>query len=192
MAKKLLLATLILVAFVFLPRTAMASEGIVRLTGTNSATRCFVMSTKLDVGTYRLLVDCRNLIYPPSGELFSYIMWATPKEGDRPVRLGALDFGKALLRATSPFTSLFVTAESDESPRTPSDRIVMRGDVEGNTFLDGENAQPPELTETPPPAASPTPKPVSSVLGLIGRATLISLILFALIVGIVIFLIRRK
>lgn len=125
---------------------ALASEGIFELRATtNENYRCFVVSLQNQNNQFQILVSCRDLIYPAEGDIFSYILWARPVDGDGPVKLGPLEFGKVQFKVDRAFSNLFVTTEQEKRTREPQGNLVMTGSL-----------QPIEFLERP---ASPTPTP---------------------------------
>lgn len=128
-------------------RNAIASEGTIELRSTGSESyRCFVASIRMKDLEYRIPFSCRNLIYPADENIFNYILWATPIEGGNPVKLGALALGKGEFKTKTTFSSLFVTIERSSETKTPTGRVVMRGEVKPIKFL--------EEVETPTPTPS--------------------------------------
>jgi hypothetical protein len=187
----LLLAAAVLVA----SKPAQASEGTANLTSpTAENASCFISSVLLENRNYKLIVSCRDLIYPPSQDLFSYILWTTPAEGGNAIKLGELGVGKAEFNTNRAFSELFVTSEPDNRVRSPSDRVIMRGSIEPLNFEGKvEAAQaPPEEKEEPAesfgeiieePTPTPTPIPQQpGVLGGIRRAGIIALAIFFVII----------
>jgi hypothetical protein len=121
-----------------------ASEGIFELESTTrDSFRCFVASLLLENRKYKVIITCRNLIYPPNEELFSYMLWANSATDNKTVRLGSLGIGKATFDTNKAFNHLFVTIEKDKKVKTPTGTVVMKGDLQKLDFL--ESAQ----TSTP-------------------------------------------
>lgn len=128
-------------------KKANASEGIFELKSiTDQPTRCFATSFLFENRKYKIILGCRDLIYPPEADLFTYVLWASPIEGGKDLRLGTLGFGKGLYETTRAFNKLFVTIEQKKQITKPSNNIVMRGNLEKIDFL--ENS----------PTPTPTPK----------------------------------
>lgn len=126
-----------------LASAAWAKEGAVELKSTTgAASRCFAASILLQSSRYRIVVSCRDLIYPPAQELLYYVLWANTEAGGNPTRLGDISFGKAEFTFNRPFTSLFVTKEANARPRGPSENVVMRGEVRPISFLEGPAPEP--------------------------------------------------
>jgi hypothetical protein len=109
--------------------------------------RCFVVSLGMQNLEYRIPFACRDLLYPAGENIFTYIMWATPLEGDNPIKLGSLGLGKGEFKTKTPFSSLFVTTEKNSKTKIPTGVVVMRGIVEPIAFLEKPPA--PTLTESP-------------------------------------------
>jgi len=85
---------------------------------------------------YRILFTCRFILYPADENIFYYVAWATPVEGQRDVRLGTIGVGRGEFLTKTRFKGLYVTTEEDKDPRTPSGRVVMRGDIEPIEFIE--------------------------------------------------------
>ena len=150
------------------PRNARASEGTAEITSTvGEDLRCFATSVFLRNRDYKILVTCRDLVYPPSPDKTLYVIWVTPLDGGKSVRLGTLQFGKIEYTTRKPFSEFIVTSEITDRPRTPSENIVARGLVKTIDLLEtGEPAATPtssgpaedfgEILEQPTPIPSPT------------------------------------
>ena len=148
-----------LVISLFYPWPSWASEGIIDLTSTvGQNARCEVNSVLMNDLNFTLLVNCRDLIYPPGTDLFSYVLWATPVTGQEPVRLGELGIGKAEFRSSVAFSGLFVTTEPNSGIRAPANRIVMQGSVQPIRFLEGAPQPTPQVQTSPTPSPQITGK----------------------------------
>ena len=109
----------------------LASEGTIELESVTGAPyRCFAASIRMQNLEYRIPMTCINLIYPADENIFNYILWATPSAGGNPLKLGALGLGRGEYKTKTSFSSLFVTTESNKDTKTPSGRVVMRGDID--------------------------------------------------------------
>lgn len=118
-------------------RPARASEGTVELRATTEENyRCFAASLQMQDLFFRVLVSCRDLIYPAGPNIFTYIVWAIPSAGGGQIKLGELGFGKAEFRTNETFSSLFVTTEADRNVRSPTGPVVMQGRMSSILFLD--------------------------------------------------------
>lgn len=118
-------------------KNTKASEGIFNVYSTQGQSmRCYASSIQMLDRKYNILVSCRDIVYPAQGEVFSYVMWATPVEGTKPIRLGTLGLGRAFFKTTKAFTSLYVTTEASKTPKSPSANIVMRGGIEKIPLLE--------------------------------------------------------
>lgn len=186
-------------------KPARASEGTAQLTsasGQNS--RCFVSSVLMQNRSYKVVVSCRDLIYPPSKDLFSYMLWASPAEGGNPIKLGELGIGKAEFNTNKAFTDLSVTSEADNRARSPSERVIMNGTIQPFT-IEGEvqpaqtkpeEKQEPaedfgEIIEEPTPTPTPTLQR-SSIFGGIKRAGIIAIVLIFVIIIIIAAITRSR
>jgi len=135
-----------LVMFFVLVKKVSASEGTFELeSNTRDNFRCFAASLLLENRKYKVIITCRNLLYPPNEELFSYILWANSFTDNKQVKLGSLGIGKATFDTNKPFNHLYVTVEKDKKAKSPSGTIVMQGDLQKLSFL--ENIQSPTPTE---------------------------------------------
>lgn len=186
----LFIAILTLGFFYFFPsRAAHASEGTVELQSTTGqASRCLVTSVLMTDLNYTLLTSCRDLIYPPAVDLFTYVVWSSPLQaGQKSVRLGELAFGKSEFRTNLAFSSLFVTAEQTGGVNSPSGIVVMQGQVQPVIFLAG----PPKPTITPSPAEeikqpAPTPTATKSGTLLSGVRRVLIIVLIVILVFVII------
>src|SRR3990172_7673898 len=132
-----LFSAFIIVGLFIFVKEIVASEGTVELRSTGTEPyRCFVASIRLKNLEYRVPFSCRNLIYPADENIFNYTMWATPVDGGNPVKLGALALGKGEFKTKTTFSNLFVTIERSSGTKTPTGRVVMRGDVMPIEFLE--------------------------------------------------------
>jgi hypothetical protein len=132
------------VFFLLTSKIVHASEGTVELVSqTNKPTKCYATSLRMQNLQYKILFSCRYLIYPVDETIFNYVMWATPRDGGKAIKLGTLGLGKGEFKTKSAFTSLFVSTESNKKTKTPSGNVVLRGNVQPIEFLEEE------LTPTP-------------------------------------------
>ncbi|MBU0570207.1 hypothetical protein KKB40_05545 [Patescibacteria group bacterium] len=137
-----------LIMLFWITRKAVASNGTVELKSvTRENYRCFVASLQMQNLEYKMPFNCEGLLYPAGENIFSYIMWAVPIDGNTSVKLGALALGKGEFKTKTSFSSLFVTTEKDSKTKIPTGVVVMRGTVEPIAFL--ENPPPPTPTQSP-------------------------------------------
>ena len=175
-------------------RPARASEGTVDLRSTTGQTaRCFAASVLMPDYNYQVVVSCRDLIYPASSEEFTYTLWATPTSGGNAAKLGDLGVGKAQFKTKAAFSSLLVTEERGNRARTPSSDIVMQGNVQPISFLEGAPQPTPAPTKTTPaqkfgelveqPQASPTiaPQQGGFLSRIRGAGIIIAIVIFVII-----------
>ena len=151
MTLKKVLATL-LVAFgllFYIQSEARASEGTVDLVGSN--VECLGMSVETYSNQFSVLVRCENLVYPPSDQGILYYVWATNTNNGKDIRLGSLDFGRASYKINAPFKDMFVTIEGKKNPNSPSDQVVMTGQMQAFQFDNVSSDRP--STITPPPSS---------------------------------------
>jgi hypothetical protein len=192
---KLMLSTILAVVIMGLAATAAkANEGTVELRNVSgSNARCFVMSVLMPEFEYHLLMSCRDLLYPPADNLFSYVLWAV-KDNDKVESLGKVGIGRVEFTLKDKFKSLFVTAEANADTNTPSDRVILRGDVKPIAILENSAANA-QISPTASPVASPASKTsiagttqpkTASESGIV--STIVKVFLY-IIVGLVIFVI---
>lgn len=135
---KILLGTaLATLALVMATSGARANEGTVELLNLETQdARCIATSVLMSNRDYEILISCRDLIYPGGSEVFTYIVWVTPLDGTGPENLGELAFGKAMFDTEAPFHEMYVTREEQKRVKTPSDDLVMRGNISPFEFLE--------------------------------------------------------
>ena len=190
------LCVILLIAGLFLlAKTSFASEGLVELrSATDKDYRCFAASLLQANASYRVIVSCRDLIYPPQPDLFTYIIWATPLDGGNPVKFGELGIGKASFETKESFSNLFVTTERNRGVRRPEGQIVMRGSVESINFLDNPTTPTPTLS-VPEGEKEPAQEELTTGQKLslaLRRAGLVIFLALAATVGLVFILTRPK
>ena len=160
---------------------ASASEGIIQLRNTiGGQSRCFAESVLMPDFNYTVLVSCRDLVYPVSSELLSYVLWASPIDGGSPIKLGDLSLGKVEFKTKTAFANLFATQERDNGVKNPGGPLVMRGSVEQIPLLQNPNLATEPQTSTPPlvtPFPSPAPSNLISKLRSGAVVTVISIFL---------------
>ena len=172
-------------------REIEASEGYVELKSTlGEKSRCYAASVLMRDLNYNIVLSCRDIIYPGNPNEFNYLVWASPKTGGLPIKLGELGVGKAFFRTPIEFTSLYVTREKDVKAASPSQNVALGGVVQPITFLEG--------TYTPQPTTAnqeseggekftpPTPSTQESILASLKKAGLIFGSVIVLIVLVVI------
>lgn len=189
----LVVAIVGLVIWLGQPGKAEASEGYFELRNrVNENARCWAASVLMQDLKYQILVSCRDIIYPGGTEVFSYVAWANPIDGDNPIKLGTIGLGKVQFNTNKAFSSLFVTKEINPKERSPQGTVVMQGGLQRITLLDNPNLQPDTESELGEPEVSPTPTPKkSSVLNVFRIGGLIAFILLILIIGLVLVITRR-
>ena len=134
--KKILVALFsIILVFIIFSSDVFASEGFIKLENSEASTRCFVQSAMTGANQFSLVVSCRDLIYPPSEDMIHYGLWAEPLNGGSPAYLGTLGLGRRTAEVKLPFSSLFVTAELSDKPKSPSDRRILFGEVRSIEFI---------------------------------------------------------
>ena len=198
MRKILFSIGLMIAAFSFLASPSRASEGTAELKSIKGETmRCFATSILMENYEYQVSLSCRDLIYPPKPDAFSYILWATPTQNDKPLNIGELGIGKGNFETKTAFTKLFVTIESDRRTKTPQGEIVMEGSIQSISFLDKQeeiktSAEQAKITPTASPTPTPTTSSARNILGKILGTGAIILGLVLVVVIVVYFLSRRR
>ena len=125
-----------------------ASEGTFELRSTNqNIYRCFAASLQMQNLVYQVTVSCREIVYPVDETIYSYILWANPIDGSKPVKLGPINLGKAEFSVKVAFASLFITTEQNPGVKDPTGDVVMKGSIKPITFL--------EKPGTPAPSEKP-------------------------------------
>ncbi|MDP3998769.1 MAG: hypothetical protein Q8P89_04110 [bacterium] len=162
-----------------------ASEGNIELASTTGQDmRCSVSSVLGRDLSYTLLVNCRDLTYPPAPDLFSYVLWSNPLKEGNPQKLGELGVGKAEFKTPNAFSNLFVTKERDATVKLPSELVVMQGQVQPVSFLEGPVTPAPQISPSPEKAKEATKGP--GLLSQIGRAfAVLLLVIFFFIIIVV-------
>lgn len=186
--KKVLI--ILFLALMFAVRPVFANEGRIDMSGDGIA--CEGVSV-WDGDWYRIFGRCQGLPYPYAEQYELYSLWVDPEGDGDPIRIGEVDRGMFDARTDERFTSVFVTAEQDFSPRVPSDIEVVSGDVAGFDFRVPDRPVPVQEPVEPGVTVTPMPDPDGGFLG--GRnAPPLNIILLgflaAVVLGIILF-IRR-
>lgn len=193
--KLLLTGIILIVAVLIVPKTTYASEGTIELRSTTGESyRCYAASIQMIDLNYTIPITCRDLLYPAGEDIFTYLVWATPINGGKPIKLGALGLGRATFKTKAKFSSLFVTTEKNSKTKTPSGTIVMRGDVKKITFLEGSKTPGLEEESVFEKEATPSPTPSTRerlVAGL-KRAAVVSVLALGALIGLVFVLTRKR
>jgi len=194
--KKILIIPILFFAFLFTASKAIASEGTFDIQSTTGETyKCWAASLRMQNLNYTIVVGCRDLLYPAGENIFSYVVWATPLEGDRPIKLGLLGFGKAQFSTKAPFSQLYVTTEVNGNTKTPEGPVVMRGNVKPIAFLEVRTTPTPstegeEITPQPPPVQEKSIRE-RLILGF-RRAGLAALLAIIAIIGLIYVLTKSR
>lgn len=180
----------------FIYKKAYASEGIFELRSTTKENiRCFVASLMMQDFNFRILVSCRDLIYPAEPTIFNYILWATPKEGGNSIKLGELGKGRVDFKTNKAFTSLFVTTEQNINTKSPGGNVVMRGSLQPITFLERPTTPTPSLAGQKEVSEETQAQKLSTKDRLITglkRAGLVSLLALVAVIGLVFVITRGR
>jgi hypothetical protein len=196
---KTLLIVALFAFFMFLSTLPIkASEGYIEMGSTiNEPTRCWAASVLMQDEYYNIIVDCRDLIYPVDTGVYVYAVWANPVGvANSPFKLGELGMGRAFFKTKTPFSSIYVTTENP-GYRNPSNRVVMRGNVQNIDYLNSSNTT---ITQSPTTNVNQTPTPTIAatisakdriLLGL-RRAGIVALVALIAIIGLVFVITRSK
>jgi len=171
-----------------------ASEGTIELRNVGvSDARCFAASILMRDFNYKILLSCRDLVYPaPAGDdLFNYTLWARESGGDGVIKLGTVGVGRGEFESDDAFSQLFITQERNGDARRPSDSVIMVGGVSPIGLL--ENPATTQVQAPSEPLATPQPSPTPqedengggfSIIRLIG-GIVIGVIVFVVIVALI-------
>ncbi|MFC1751153.1 hypothetical protein ACFL2V_20395 [Pseudomonadota bacterium] len=180
-----------------------ASEGLVELENTQDrSSRCFAASVLMQDFKYKVLLSCRELVYPtPAGsDIFHYVLWAQEVENEKIFKLGTVGV-RGEFSSQKAFSKLFVTQEKNPGVRNPSETTIMVGSVKlielletparvSSQVLDESSGVDEDEGQTQKELV-PTPKPVQtsrvsgfSALRLLG-GILLGIIVFVVIVGLI-------
>lgn len=193
----------VLFAFVVSGKAVSASEGTVEMRSTtNSDFACYAASVQMMDLSYKVLITCRNLLYPSGDDIFNYTLWATPQNGGNPIKFGSLGFGRAEFGTKTPFSELYVTTEGDGKAKLPTGPIVMRGNVEKIGFFNETDTTSPDEPKVTPTDDSgdenadttPTPSITTGARIVAGlkRAAFVSFLALASLIGLIFVLTRSK
>lgn len=185
--------------FLFAFKTALASEGTFELRSTDSNDyKCFASSLQLQNLNYRVVISCRNIMFPVDETIYTYMLWANPQDGTKPIKVGSIGLGKGEYLVKPEFTSLFITTEQNPGVKDPAGKVVMKGSIKPITFLE-KPIQPeatiaPEGTKTSPTPTSTTQKASvrDRLLTGLKRAGLASGLALIAILGLVFILTRPR
>lgn len=198
---KKLLAIVFAVAFLFLAKPALATEGTATLDPVGSSTAsCFVAS--IYRGQYQVMGSCRNLPTAYDAERNRFFVWFQDERGNW-MPMGETDHGKFQFTSGLRFVAVEITAEISVTPREPSSIVLARGRMVPLTFANTSN---PGQTITPTPTTiivtiTPTPTKVAtssaagtlaSILMTIGRIIGIGFIILLILVVVMTIVTRRR
>jgi len=195
--KRFLIVTFLLTLVALLSAKPLrASEGTAELTSTKGEPmRCHATSVLMEDFNYKIVVSCRDLIYPPKPDVFNYMLWVQPEEGNNPERLGELGVGKAEFKTETKFSMLFVTLEKSVRPRTPEGERILEGSVQAIKFLDeGTDGRivPKDIPDRLEVTPTPTPRPAAR--NIVTRILGTGLIILAVVVAVifVVYLVTKR
>lgn len=130
--RKILLGVslVVLASFMFVSE-ASASEG--RATLSNSQAVCEA-SSFWNENNYEITGRCDGLVYPFEVKFDHYYVWAFDGGRETWVRVDDVERGYFEGKVENDFTRLMITAEQDSTPRRPSEKRVMSGEMENLDF----------------------------------------------------------
>lgn len=184
----IVLATLL---FYYSITSASASDGRIILKNGNISCEGISIWQR---SSYHLTGKCFGLTYPYDEQLDTYVLWARIDNGETK-KIEEIDRGIFDGSISDKFNSLFVTAETNSSPRQPG-RIILSGDLQrfSNTNDSVVNLSSPVPTSNAAFFATPaSTKPGSLSFG--KTLTAASIIGILLVVGVILALstfIRRR
>ncbi len=171
----------------------LANEGRVVLK--NGDIKCEGISV-WERSDYNITGKCFGLVYPYSEQLDSYVIWVKLEDGEIK-RIGSVDEGLFDGAVNKRFSALYITAETDSSPRQAG-KIIVSGDIQ--KFSNRDNTTTSTLS-TPAPTTkpeeflqSPSPTVINKVniSKAFSTATITGIIIIGLVILIVLFVIRKR
>lgn len=199
--KKLLGIVIFSIFYLFAASDSFASEGTFELRSTDTNKyKCFAASLQMQNLNYKVILSCRNILFPVDETIFTYILWANPENGGKAIKVGSVGLGKGEYSVKPAFTSLFVTTEQNPNVKEPAGKVVMKGSIKPITFLDkeqtsvqnGNDTENNDIEEaTPTPASENTSLRDRLITGF-KRAGLASALALVAILGLVFVLTRPK
>ena len=146
--------------------TVSASEGTFELRSTDDNNyKCYAASLLMQNLNYKIILSCRNILFPVDETIFTYMLWANPSAGGKPVKIGSVGLGKGEYATKVAFASLFVTTEQNVNTKEPAGNVVMKGSIKPILFLEKEiTDSSDEKTEDGEEEISPSPTPKVSNL----------------------------
>ncbi len=175
---------IILGLFILTTSVVEAKEGRFSLTGSASCEGISIW----DSSRYQISGRCENLAYPYSEQLDTYILWVRLDDGSEIKRIDTIDRGIIDGSFNTRYNSLFITAEEQSSPKTPSSFEIARGSIESFNFSE------PIVLEKQTPAPGETIKPSPSPklnFSAISKTPLILLTLVFIVLGVILFRSRK-
>lgn len=199
--KKLFMVLIFSILFFSALNKSFASEGTFELRSTDSNNyKCFAASLQMQNLNYKIIISCRNILFPIDTTIYSYILWANPKDGGNTFKIGTIGLGRGEYAIKPAFTSLFITAEQNPAVKEPVGKVVMKGSIKPITFLEKEVTPTEEEaktetggTNTPTPTSTTQKTPIRDrLLTGIKRAGLASGLALIAILGLVFVLTRPR
>lgn len=197
---KKMLAALVLGILLFKASPALANEGVANLSDGSSDAKCYLTSIYED-GRFQVLMTCRGLNVALNPKDTFYMAWIEDANGNA-TRLGEIERGKLTTSIDKEFVKILVTAETNSTPRKPSEKIILSGDMREIPFGTDTGKK---LVEEKVPSVTPTAaavkktetkaatssSPVGSILRTVGRVVGI-LVLVLIVAGVVLTVVTRR
>lgn len=188
--KKLLAIVLIAIVSILVSGRVQATEGTVDLSGNGAICKLTSVWRESD---YRVIGRCEGLVYPFQTQFEHYVVWARGVDRDVEFRVGEIDRGYFEGNVTDVFDRITITAEETGTPRKPSDKVVMQGDVVPFEFDESEmaaTAEEAEQIESEAVVVEETPgvdgAEGSSIGRVVGRIVTAILTIILVVIGLVI------
>jgi hypothetical protein len=177
--KKVLTTAFVFVFLLLISNSeAFASEGRITMEGKVTCEAISIWQRS----RYQVSGRCHGLSYPYAESYDEYVLWATPADGTAVIKLDTVDEGIFAGSVNKKFNNLFITAETSQSPKTPSGIEITKGSVQGFTFKEPTVAQ-----ATIIPAAK-TAEPKSTInVGNVTQGRKIPT--FTIVLGVVLFIV---
>lgn len=196
--KKLFIVIAIAIVSLLVSRTVLATEGTLDLSGNGAICKLTSVWRESD---YRVIGRCEGLVYPYQTQFEHYVVWARGVDRDVDIRIGEIDRGYFEGNVSDVFDKIKITAEETGTPRRPSDKVVMEGDVVPFEFdesemeatrVEAEQAEEVDATVETAPGVDGEGSTIGRVIGRIVTAilTIILVVIGLVIVSSLIF--RRR
>ena len=146
MKKIFAVPVLVIGLMVALSSGASAHEGSIDLT--DNTVSCKGISLYRD-SNYRVEGRCDGLVYPYETTYDHYVLWAKSSGSTAVTRVAEVDKGYFIGNISTPFDTLYITAEQDSLLRKPSDKVIVSGKVTPFSFDKSQTTTQPVATAAP-------------------------------------------